>query len=176
MSEQPWNEIERVAGDHFVADARGEGEGLSKWFSLAGRISRRTYWLHFLVPIAAVNYAATIVDLAAGWVTALGISPLSMVTTVVLGWPSIVGMVKRLHDLGHSGWILGTVYGGFVIGGILTAIAVPLLGMMGLLVLVPAFLMALAMMWFTIKVMFFRGTHGANEYGPDPLQLIGPPR
>ena len=88
---------------------------------------------------------------------------------LLLLWPGIAGVVKRLHDLDHPGWFVAAYYGGFIAGGVVLAIAIPALGAGALILGIPLIFLAVMGFWYGIKVSFFRGTPGPNEYGPDPL-------
>lgn len=165
MSDAQWNELERVAAPVRTAGVQQEGAGL--WLSLKGRIPRSTYWLKFMLPIGALYFVGAMVDYGNGYVNGAG--PAYGIVFLLTLWPSLVGMVKRLHDLGHSGWYFVVLYGGLFIGGAVLAVAVPALGQTALFLLIPIGLLCLAMLWYSLKMMFFRGTYGTNGYGPDPL-------
>ena len=77
-------------------------------FNPQGRISRKGMWLGFLLPYLAVSFAVSIV---AGFVPVLGL--LSLLVSFFYLWPSIGAVpIKRLHDLGRSGWWLLLLYVG----------------------------------------------------------------
>jgi len=69
------------------------------WFSFRGRIPRRTYWLIYVVPIAASGIVAPILETALG---AHGV--LTLLVWLVTLIPSFAGAAKRCHDRDHSGW------------------------------------------------------------------------
>jgi uncharacterized membrane protein YhaH (DUF805 family) len=116
----------------------------SGWFSFRGRISRKTYWLVYALPIFAINI---ILNIIAGLTGAL--DPTREPNYVVLGVllvvylffivPSLAASIKRLHDRDRSGWFL-------------------------LLSLIP-----LVNFWVVIEIWFMKGTQGPNRFGPDPL-------
>lgn len=167
MSQKDWGELERAALSE-RPEVRREQTGLALWWSLRGRISRSTYWLKFALPITIMQWAALALDSALGY-QPVRFGPVRAMAGLITFWPGIVAAVKRLHDLGHPGWFLAIFYGGAIGAGIALAIAVPLLGTLGLLLGIPMIFLALGAVWFSIKIMFFRGTIGANEYGPDPV-------
>ena len=135
---------------------------LRLWYSLAGRISRRTYWLNFLLPITGLLAIAGVIDSLMGFVDQSG-SAVAIVGLLVI-WPAIVGEVKRFHDLGHSGWLLAGVYGGGIASNYLEA----LIGAGAAVVVALPF--AIALFWYYgLKIPFFRGTPGPNQYGPHAL-------
>jgi uncharacterized membrane protein YhaH (DUF805 family) len=81
--------------------ARQAGAQPSGWFSFRGRIPRRTYWLLYVLPIAASGLVAQILDGALGAEGVLA-GLVGLVTFVA----SFAGYVKRCHDRDHSGWFL----------------------------------------------------------------------
>ncbi|MXN77262.1 DUF805 domain-containing protein [Burkholderia sp. 4701] len=105
-----------------------------------GRARRAEYWyfalLTFLVSIAC--QLVTMVDRNATTI-ALLLSIVAALISLALIVPSISVTVRRLHDIGRSGWFL-------LIG------LIPIVG--GIVLLV----------W-----MCSRGNDGPNRFGPDPL-------
>jgi uncharacterized membrane protein YhaH (DUF805 family) len=72
--------------------------------------------------------------------------------------PSLAVLVRRLHDTGRSGW---WVFGSIAAGALMAfANVVP---KYALVFAVPAFLLALIILAFTIQ----GGQHGINRYGPN---------
>ena len=82
-------------------------------FSFAGRLSRREYWLSYLLLLGlgiafGVGCALFLVlasALSLGKLFALvwlgaGFLAFGVATT----WVSVASLVKRIHDVGHSGW------------------------------------------------------------------------
>jgi len=122
------------------------------WFSFSGRLNRKAYWLKGVVLMSIIGFGVQIFGVFVGMVAGasalggiLGISALLIVILPLLVfnfWVSLAISVKRAHDLGHSGWWL-------------------------LLFLVPIY-----NLWIAIKVAFFRGTPGPNDYGPDPIDPV----
>jgi uncharacterized membrane protein YhaH (DUF805 family) len=171
MNQDEWGELERAAHAHRPRPR--EPQGLELWLSPRGRIARSTYWLKFALPITGLQLLGAVVDLASG-VRPDGFGPARALMFVATFWPGIVASVKRLHDLGHPGWFVGVFYGGTLGLGLALAVAVPLLGTVGLLVGIPWLVLALGATWYSLKMMFARGTPGPNQYGPDPLVRRGP--
>lgn len=71
---------------------------LSFLFSFDGRISRRTYWLYFVMPLLVIFL-----------VVAVAVPPLSfnrafVVLFLLAIWPALAVGAKRCHDRNHSGW------------------------------------------------------------------------
>jgi uncharacterized membrane protein YhaH (DUF805 family) len=115
-----------------------------QWYVRRGRIDRRTWWLHYSVPLGVLSVLALLADLSMGNThladVAAGGSPYGpiVLTVVLLTVPaSISASATRLHDRGMPAWwlLLGLV---------------PYLGGLALLVLNG----------------FLRGDGGPNRYGP----------
>ena len=76
-------------------------------FNPQGRISRKGIWLGFLLPYLAISLVLGVVEAI---VPVLGI--VSLLVGLFYFWPSIGAVpIKRLHDLGRSGWWLLAFYG-----------------------------------------------------------------
>ena len=75
-------------------------------FNPQGRISRKGFWLGFLLPYLAITVGLSVIG---GLVPVLAI--LSTLAGLFYFWPSAVAVpVKRFHDLGMTGfWQLGFV-------------------------------------------------------------------
>lgn len=61
-------------------------------FSFQGRIRRQHFWLGWLICLG--------LGVVLGWIPVLG-----ALLSIALIWPNVAIMVKRLHDMGHSGWL-----------------------------------------------------------------------
>ena len=104
---------------------------LRNYANFDGRARRKEFWSFWLLTVAAY-IAASVVD------GILGLPLLGIVVMLGLICPSIAVAVRRMHDVGKSGWWL-------------------------LLALVPV-IGALALIYFYIQ----EGQTGANVYGADP--------
>ncbi|RMF06916.1 MAG: DUF805 domain-containing protein, partial [Alphaproteobacteria bacterium] len=153
------------------------------FLSFEGRISRAPYWTGLIILIVA-QYA-----LILAYLYALGV-PLSAIAdpqydrvlaeanvtvTLILAYPGLALMCKRLHDRNRSGWWGVLLYGLSIAGE-----GVTLAGYAGpadspslaeLAILIP---LALIGLWFLIELGFLRGTVGPNRFGPDPLGGVAP--
>ncbi len=119
--------------------------GLCKSFDFSGRSTRAEYWI-FGIWLMVLLVVATLLDAMLGTLNLrLGIGWLSIGVLVLTFVPSLSLSVRRLHDIGQSGWWAGI--------GLL-----PGLGMVAL---------ALAAL--------FDGQRRTNAYGPDPKQRDGRP-
>lgn len=112
-------------------------EVLKKYAVFTGRARRKEYWF-----FALFNFLAALVlgfiEMSAGLTYGHGYGPLSMIYLLAVLIPSLAVSVRRLHDIGRSGWWL-------LIG------LVPLIGAIVLLVFA-----------------FLDSQPGDNEYGPNP--------
>jgi len=123
---------------------------IGQWYVSRGRINRRTFWLHYALPILAASIVAGLLDLAFGftdlsttsgsttsWEFSSSSGPIGGIVSLALLVPAISAYVTRLHDRDHSAWWL--LWG--------------LLPFIGWLVLI-------------VQVWFLPGTPGPNKYGP----------
>lgn len=113
-------------------------EVLGKYFEFGGRARRAEYWMYTLFTLLISLFLA-LVDEVAGLNKATGgLSPLYTLYGLAVFIPGLAVSVRRLHDIGKSGWWLLLVF-------------VPLVGVIVLL------------MFHACE-----GDTGPNEYGPDP--------
>ena len=106
---------------------------LAKYVMFSGRSARSEFWYWQLFLVVA-GLVAMIFDAGLG----LHRNPIGSLFWLLTLVPSIAVAVRRLHDVGRSGWWLFLYF-------------VPIFGWIALLV------------WFTIA-----GNHGYNSYGADP--------
>ena len=106
-------------------------DGFGKYVTFSGRSSRSAYWYWVLFAFI-VAVVATIIDVA------IGSRIVSLITTLALLLPGLAVGIRRLHDIGRSGWWL----------------LISLIPLVGLLIL----------MAFALK----DGDPGPNAYGPSP--------
>jgi uncharacterized membrane protein YhaH (DUF805 family) len=123
---------------------------VGQWYVSRGRISRRTFWLHYFLPIFAASIVAGLLDLAFGFTDFASTSggtttyefssssgPIGAIVSLALLVPSFSSNVTRLHDRDHSAWWLLFV----------------LLPIIGWIILI-------------VQIGFLPGTPGPNRYGP----------
>ena len=132
------------------------GMTFAQWYLRRGRITRRTWWLHYTLPLAGLALLAGLADGAFGYpglstvespgtmYELLG-GPLSVLVSFFSLVPSISSTVTRLHDRGHSAWWL----------------------LWALLPVVGAILLF-------VQSGFLRGDGGPNRYGPVPDAVEAP--
>jgi len=80
----------------------------------------------------------------------------------VLFWVALCLMVKRLHDLNQSGWWVLFLFGFSFVGGFISGIS-PEMENLALVFNIPV-------IGFVLWLLFWPGTAGDNQYGPDPLE------
>jgi len=162
------------------------------YFTGEGRVSRKDFWLRWvLVYLGLVVLAAVVDHVAFADMTARlnGSGPLGTILGFLLIWPSFAVSAKRFHDRGMSGWwplwlmlisiglvivmIVGLVMSGFDVEALAAGIAPDMneLNGGGLAVFLISLLALLGVGLFQLIVLgFLPGQKGPNKYGPDPLQ------
>ena len=66
MHSDDWAQLEQAASGG-VPTVGTEPGGISLWFSTRGRISRSTYWLKFVLPIAGIQIVGAVLDVMLGF-------------------------------------------------------------------------------------------------------------
>ena len=113
--------------------------GFSNYIVIQGRAQRSAYWFWVLFTILG-SILASIVDGMISGVSFAGTGAVESLFSLATILPSITVAIRRLHDLGRTGWWLLIVF-------------VPIVGWIVLIV------------FFVSK-----GTDGDNDHGPDPLE------
>lgn len=143
--------------------------------STHGRISRSTFWVRFVLPLGTVQGLAVTFDHIL-WEISWSAVRLSTVVAIMIAWPAVVGIVRRLHDLGHTGWLVPFVAGGTGVGTPIMITAAPEIGPAIVILSLPVLTLLLGIVWFGFRVAFVRGNRGPNRHGEDPLQARQPYR
>lgn len=150
------------------------------FFSLQGRINRKTFWLgSILVNIAGLGFIALLAYLATGnpaspdvWRTPpdkTGLwAPVWLASFAFLAWPLTALAVKRLHDRERPAWLWYVYY------CLTVAFSLPpLKNLTGAELSAAASAGVILLLIFGIYVFFelavLRGTAGSNRYGDDTL-------
>ena len=110
---------------------------LKQYADFNGRARRKEYWMFVLFNIIFGTIAMVLDNVLGIAMDSMGYGPIYGLYVIVVLIPSIAVSVRRLHDLGKSGWML------------LIAL-IPIIGAIWLLILF-------------VK----EGEQGENEYGPD---------
>ena len=75
--------------------------GFKNYFQFEGRSSRGAYW-YFSLFLAVVSIATSIFDVI--FIPGNELSPLNTIFALATLVPSVAVSVRRLHDIGRSGW------------------------------------------------------------------------
>lgn len=140
-------------------------------FSFEGRTRRSHFWIGWLICLGA--------GVVAGWIPLIG-----GLISLALIWPNLAIAVKRLHDMGKSGWLVVIPWVAGIVG-VIAAIAtvgvsalanaaaleagdpiaiLALLGpVMGILAVV-----GLICLGFLLWIGLSEGQPGDNRHGPNP--------
>ncbi|HYD27375.1 DUF805 domain-containing protein [Brevundimonas sp.] len=141
------------------------------FFSFEGRTRRSHFWIGWLVCLG--------LGVVFGWIPILG-----FFLSIALIWPNLAITVKRLHDMGHSGWLAAIPYVVGIVGSIaavmmigasafmnasalenedpaaIFALIAPAMGLFGVMLLVG--------FGFLLWIGVTDGQRGDNRFGPDP--------
>lgn len=112
-----------------------------KTFDFSSRSRRKEYWM-FMLWVFIFTIVLAIVEYATGLIIEPDIGILTTIFSLVILIPSISVTVRRLHDIGRTGWwiLLGLI---------------PLLGWIVLFI-------------FTL----LNSESGSNKYGPNPKESV----
>jgi|GEM_PF-777992 uncharacterized membrane protein YhaH (DUF805 family) len=143
------------------------------YFSAKGRISRSQYWLKYFLPVFVVGVILNLIAAAGG--EALKFLP-SLFQLLVL-WPGIAVLIKRIHDRNKSGWLVWILYGPLILAilfGAMMVIAIAagdpkMTAAMGTITGICGVVAVIVAIWFFVEFGCMRGTVGANRYGADPV-------
>jgi len=144
--------------------------------SANGRISRRQFWLHGVLPLIGAVIVLRIIAYILGMFL-LAVMPtaflfIDLIMFLLLLWPYYCISAKRFHDVGYPGWYNFFWIIPSVITQLLTALDLFLITFATMLYFVS---LGLALVAFVVVIaalifVFVRaGQQGANQYGPDPL-------
>ena len=113
-------------------------QALRKYATFSGRARRSEYWYFFLMYLLIFVLLAIVDGITGSFSAKSGVGLLSGVFALAMLLPSLAVGVRRLHDIGRSGWWLLIAF-------------VPLIG-------------GIVLLLFAVKV----GPPGDNEYGAVP--------
>jgi uncharacterized membrane protein YhaH (DUF805 family) len=111
---------------------------LQNYFNFSGRARRKEYWMFFLFQIIFAIVAIIIDNVLGLAIKDIGYGPVYGLYALATLIPGLAVTVRRLHDIGKSGWYFLLAFIPFIGGIILLVFAVT------------------------------DGDVGANTYGPDP--------
>ena len=107
------------------------------------RLNRKRYLFRSLALGAAVSIITNLITMIAVSMNSSAIAMLGTIISIAAAIPSFMLIIRRLHDLNRPAW--------WCIG-----VFVPLVNLV-----------------LGIYLLFFKGTDGPNDYGPDPLEVPG---
>lgn len=113
------------------------------YFTFTGRSRRKAYWMFVLFNLIAV-IIANVLDNATGLISESGYGTISSIYSLAVFIPGLALAVRRLHDIGRTGW--------WMLIGI-----VPLVGWIVLFI------------FFVTD-----SQAGSNQYGPNPKEPTPP--
>lgn len=113
---------------------------LKKYADFSGRARRKEYWMFVLFNILFTIVAGILDNVLGIAIAGVGYGPLYGLYSLVLIIPGLAVGVRRLHDIGKSGWMMLVVF-------------IPLVGAIWLIIL-----------------MVKEGDAGENQYGSDPKE------
>ena len=113
----------------------------SMYLRYDNRLNRKRYILRALALWAAVMVVSILIGFIASALKIKALSMLGTIISIASAIPSFMLVIRRLHDLDRPTW--------WCIGCI-----------------IPIVNFALA-----VYLLFFKGTDGPNQYGPDPLEV-----
>jgi len=76
---------------------------MKKAFVFKGRARRKEYWMFALITFL-IALATNVLDLLNGWMLTPAIGILSAIFSLLVFIPNISVSVRRMNDLGYSGW------------------------------------------------------------------------
>ena len=77
---------------------------LKRYAEFSGRSRRKEYWLFVLFNFV-ISFVLTLIDTTIGaFSTEAGVGVLSGIYSLAVVIPSLAVLVRRLHDIGKSGW------------------------------------------------------------------------
>ncbi|WP_196888620.1 DUF805 domain-containing protein [Aureivirga sp. CE67] len=105
------------------------------------RVSRKEFWI-FAIISASVSYILMGIDIIFSFYSQdVGLGVLSGIYSILVFIPSLAITIRRLHDIGKSGWFILLVF-------------IPLIGAIGLFIL-----------------LLLKSESGRNQYGENPIKL-----
>jgi len=127
----------------------------SNYATFSGRARRAEYWWWALF--------AFVGGIVIGWIPVLDV-----IFSFGILIPGLAVTARRLHDIGRSGWWLLAPYGTILLAGTMFGLEATILGAASA---IAAVVLIVVLFVWTVRP----GDHGANAFGPDPLEAEGHP-
>ncbi len=151
-----------------------------------GRVSRRGFWLGYVLTFAFLLVGAYFADQVLledapirlpdlleplQWALEMAGGPVTLAVVVLIPWVAAMMVLKRLHDRGFGGLILvWKLVAVIVLCWLAYSAHTFIAGPTGMTVEIIAAIVALLMVLrLVIIVLFLAGQDGDNRFGPDPL-------
>ncbi|SDE10453.1 Uncharacterized membrane protein YhaH, DUF805 family [Paracoccus isoporae] len=138
----------------------------SKPFTFSGRARRAEYWWYMLFYVL-VSFVLGFVEVAAGISPDADTpGPISSVFALANFLPGLAVNVRRLHDVGRSGWWLLAPAVPAILAISMTAVTAGLMAPIGMILLIGTLVIYLLIFVWTVT----RSHPGTNRFGPSPLE------
>jgi len=111
---------------------------IKNYAGFSGRARRKEYWMFYLMNCIIVVALAILLSILTVITGAMGFMAIYYLYALFIFLPALAVTIRRLHDIGKSGWWYLIVF-------------IPLIGVIWLIVLLAT-----------------EGNAGENQYGPDP--------
>lgn len=152
---------------------------IKKYVTFEGRARRKEYWMFMLFNVIFLIVAMILDYLLFGASPVKPTKPrfLTSLYGLFIFLPQLAVVVRRLHDIGRSGWWLVGYYGvaivctiGMVIGSVL------LIGgkSSGMILTGVGFVVLMAVAIWMLVWMCLNSQPGENQYGPNPKEEEAP--
>jgi uncharacterized membrane protein YhaH (DUF805 family) len=140
------------------------------YFDFHGRASRSEFWMFFGVCYMAQLVFSIVMNVSQG-VYVDAVNPISLIYLVylmVIFIPSLAVGVRRLHDIGKSGWYLAGALILAVILAFAIGLAIAFKSNVEAIVLM-ILLIALILAFYIVPML--KGQPGENKWGPNPNEV-----
>lgn len=154
-------------------------------FSGRGRMSRKSYWLGYILPVYAPLLllqaltpqlvARLVIDRPNGVQDMILYSSIiNSALVIVWTWIDVAVSARRFHDMNHSGWWAAA----FPLASLISTVSVRVFATSGSVSPMTIGVVGLASSGTLILVRLWvlgvqRGNKGPNRYGPDPTDRTG---
>lgn len=150
---------------------------IKKYVTFEGRARRKEYWMFTLFNVIFV-VAAMLLDILLFGASATNPTKpryLTMLYGLFIFLPQLSVIVRRLHDIGRSGWWLAGYYGVAIVCTIVMVIgSVLMLGgkSSGIVLTGVGFAALMIVAVWMLVWMCFNSQPGENKYGPNPKEVL----
>ena len=141
----------------------------SKFFRFDNRLNRKRYIIRSLSLLVVVLVLLTVLGVILYMLSGKSYNTTSLtigkLIAAILLIPSYSLIIRRLHDLNRPGWWCAPIFINTIIKMFLKGTqSSALLSIIGGLIALASFIVS-------VYILFFKGTDGPNQYGPDPLEV-----